>query len=295
MRSYFKGTCLSAGYTYSVLDAHEIRLLCPQHSPGENDLSFDVRHFPRSRAPPYTAVSYTWGEGAAGEKISLNGHDFLIRQNLWVCLHSLASYATKNDAPWKFIWVDAICIDQSDDSERNAQVLLMDETYKNAECVSVWLDFMPESLNSFASSSHHRVLRQSSTPASTTKDEQAIDKQATEKQAINDQSIDEQRLIPTIIGELTNHPYWSRVWVIHSRTTSTITSYPGARVWALPSRCSPRDTPIETHHTHSRFWSCSCITIGRAVATLGTASFPCSDSFRQMSGNRCRNSFQTTP
>ena len=54
----------------------------------------------------------------------------------------------KNGNPWmehRYIWVDAICINQKDLAERRSQVLLMGEIYKRAESVIVWLgDSLPE-------------------------------------------------------------------------------------------------------------------------------------------------------
>ncbi len=37
------------------------------------------------------------------------------------------------------IWIDAICIDQSNDEERGHQVRLMRKIYEAAQCVSIWL------------------------------------------------------------------------------------------------------------------------------------------------------------
>ncbi|OAG06026.1 HET-domain-containing protein [Paraphaeosphaeria sporulosa] len=36
------------------------------------------------------------------------------------------------------LWVDAVCIDQSNTSERTYQVRMMDRIYSEAECVVVW-------------------------------------------------------------------------------------------------------------------------------------------------------------
>lgn len=38
-----------------------------------------------------------------------------------------------------FIWIDAICIDQSDSTEKATQVPLMSEIYRQALQVNVWL------------------------------------------------------------------------------------------------------------------------------------------------------------
>ncbi|KAK7178548.1 heterokaryon incompatibility protein [Paraphaeosphaeria sporulosa] len=36
------------------------------------------------------------------------------------------------------LWVDAVCIDQSNTSERTYQVRMLDRIYSEAECVVVW-------------------------------------------------------------------------------------------------------------------------------------------------------------
>jgi hypothetical protein len=38
-----------------------------------------------------------------------------------------------------FLWIDAICINQSDNEEKSQQVRLMGEIYSKAEVVRVWL------------------------------------------------------------------------------------------------------------------------------------------------------------
>jgi hypothetical protein len=102
---------------YSKLDSNEIRLLTPSGKPNGKDVSFILMPFPRNKAPRYTAVSYTWGEGEPTEEIDLNGFKFPVRTNLWSCLHYLGLYAYHSD--WKYLWVDAICINQFDNTEKS--------------------------------------------------------------------------------------------------------------------------------------------------------------------------------
>lgn len=128
-------------FLHSKLSANELRLLTPSTRPNGQGLFFSVLQFPRDKAPLYTAVSYTWGEGEPSEVVHLNGKIFYARTNLWSCLHYLGLYAYHSD--WKYIWVDAICINQTNNTERNEQVRLMDQTYRNAACVSVWLGLSP--------------------------------------------------------------------------------------------------------------------------------------------------------
>jgi hypothetical protein len=66
--------------------------------------------------------------------ILVNGCEFLVRENLWQALRHLR---THNDP--LVIWIDAICIDQSNIPERNSQVSIMDDIYRGAEEVCIWL------------------------------------------------------------------------------------------------------------------------------------------------------------
>lgn len=123
-------------YQYrSVLGSDKIRLLRPTII-NERVLSFTVTETSRQTVPSYTAVSYTWGNGKPIKVIYLNGKAFSVRENLWFCLHHLCR---DTDAIWDHLWVDAICIDQSNDLEKTAHVRRMDRTYRDAAVVSVWL------------------------------------------------------------------------------------------------------------------------------------------------------------
>jgi Heterokaryon incompatibility protein (HET) len=169
-------------YTYSGLRLDELRLLRVVDA-NVNELRFDILHVSRESAPPYTAVSYTWGDNRPTHWIRLNGRQFHVRINLWSCLYYL-SQASKSD-DWGYIWVDAICIDQSNDLERNAQVSRMDETYRDAACVSVWLGLV-----------HPPEFYLNLDPTTTrTFDVEDFDWRES-------------------ISDVANRPYWSRFWVI---------------------------------------------------------------------------------
>lgn len=45
----------------------------------------------------------------------------------------------RQDAPPTYLWIDAICINQSNPEERSHQVRLIDRIYHEAQCVSIWL------------------------------------------------------------------------------------------------------------------------------------------------------------
>ncbi|KAF5604408.1 heterokaryon incompatibility het-6 [Fusarium pseudoanthophilum] len=94
--------------------------------------------------PTYKCLSYTWGEpGGNGtdeiwskpsQTILIDGFEMPIRQNLYNALIALGQSGILGP-----IWIDALCINQSDIEERNSQVSQMANIYKSSEEVIVWL------------------------------------------------------------------------------------------------------------------------------------------------------------
>lgn len=85
-------------------------------------------------APAYRALSYAWGDQTRPEEIFLDGHPLKVGPNLCLALWQLQSYSRV-----EVFWIDALCINQSDDSERSEQVSKMRAIYERAEEVVVWL------------------------------------------------------------------------------------------------------------------------------------------------------------
>jgi Heterokaryon incompatibility protein (HET) len=112
----------------------EIRLLHLQ--PGDEALEIQCRLSVVSidSNPLYEALSYTWGDLNNTSSIAIDGHDVLIPSNLKEGLRRVRF----NDSE-RALWADAICIDQSSIAERNHQVALMADIYRNCERCLVWL------------------------------------------------------------------------------------------------------------------------------------------------------------
>ncbi|KAL8717342.1 MAG: hypothetical protein Q9225_005402 [Loekoesia sp. 1 TL-2023] len=97
----------------------------------------------------YSALSYTWGPPKASNssndvskepyyknsrQIYVNASPFLVTSNLHDALARLRHWRADI-----LLWVDAICINQDDLTERNLQVNAMSEIYGNSSEVIVWL------------------------------------------------------------------------------------------------------------------------------------------------------------
>jgi hypothetical protein len=98
-------------------------------------------------APPFKALSYTWGApyrevhgqdthapALFSAHITCNGRQLAITRNLFDALYNLRE-AKVHD----WLWVDALCINQMDLDERASQVLLMGHIFSSAMEVIIWL------------------------------------------------------------------------------------------------------------------------------------------------------------
>jgi len=131
----------SPAFHISPLDtpSDQIRLLlllpeCHTASVHQNFISCMIIHVPRKTSPPYTALSYTWGDATPTRPILINNKVFHIRENLAVALEQM-----RHKQHVLVLWVDAICIDQEDDYEKTIQIQQMGETFKQASMVIAWL------------------------------------------------------------------------------------------------------------------------------------------------------------
>ena len=82
----------------------------------------------------YEALSYVWGSPSFGRRITIGGVPVNVTRNLYSAL----SYLRYEDKP-RMLWIDALCIDQSDAEDRAQQVGQMRDIYESARQVIVWL------------------------------------------------------------------------------------------------------------------------------------------------------------
>ena len=84
--------------------------------------------------PKYEALSYTWGSPGKICEVLLNGKSFSVQENAEAALRRL-----RRTDESRTVWIDAICINQTDQAEKEGQLVLMREIYEQAEQVCVWL------------------------------------------------------------------------------------------------------------------------------------------------------------
>ncbi|KAF8864312.1 hypothetical protein BDZ45DRAFT_34306 [Acephala macrosclerotiorum] len=133
-------------YLYFALNkaTQEIRLLTihPGAFDSELRLSLETVSFPKDSDLQFEALSYAWGSLENAVEIVAEGiqsHGTIaITRNLADAL----PYLRRKDTA-RVIWVDAICVNQQDLTERSSQVKRMADIYSSALRVIVWLG--PES------------------------------------------------------------------------------------------------------------------------------------------------------
>jgi len=119
----------------------EIRLICVHAAEDRaGPIHVTMHIFPDDDCPEYEAVSYTWrsedGSSAAEQPVFVGPWWDVILQtkNCWSLLRYLR--------PWqgsRMVWIDALCIDQKCQEEKDAQVSKMGFTYLNCSRAVVWL------------------------------------------------------------------------------------------------------------------------------------------------------------
>lgn len=86
----------------------------------------------------YQALSYVWGSKNVKRSIFLSNSIFPVTVNLESALRHLREQL-KDDDKAAILWVDALCINQADDSERTTQVQMMRSIYERCQRVIVYL------------------------------------------------------------------------------------------------------------------------------------------------------------
>lgn len=140
----------------------------------------------------YTAVSYTWGTEERSKWILVDDKWFAVRPNLWQLLSDL-----RDKERLRTLWIDAICINQdSDTAERNFQVSLMGDIFRNAVGVIAWISTPQED-----SRLRQEIIRAAKLLCSQHRDDYVVECRY-EEEAVD------------LLKVLLEHRYFTRRWVI---------------------------------------------------------------------------------
>lgn len=90
------------------------------------------------KCPKYKALSYCWGDAADTLPLRVQCNDLDFTLDITRNLHSALEHL-QFEYPDQLLWIDAICINQQDKTEREHQVAIMRDIYSRAEEVLIWL------------------------------------------------------------------------------------------------------------------------------------------------------------
>jgi hypothetical protein len=149
----FKHTPLISPHT-------EMRLLKLYLSGPDDDIRCEISPYVISSAPVYTALSYEWGESTLPVEILVNGRIFSARHNLWLFLHRMKVTAAQkcsscSQGKSTHLWIDALCIDQTNNKERGAKVQLMDSIKEVVVWLGWWEEFNAKAANKLNARLYH--------------------------------------------------------------------------------------------------------------------------------------------
>ena len=173
----------------------------------------------------YTALSYVWGDQSVTVDIKIDDHTVKVTTNLADALRSLrrcshqvpqstspAGRAVGRPGPF---WIDALCINQSNSSERSHQVHMMGTIYASANVVISWLgELMPKYV---AGVDALAKIHAAFAGAQGSGDFDWIDWLSQDHQTALwqwDTKTRQANKTWTSIAKILNHPYWRRIWII---------------------------------------------------------------------------------
>lgn len=183
--------------------------------------------------PAYEALSYTWAD--ANKDDSLCQRIFIGKGNRALPITSSCYKALRHlrqEIVSVFVWVDSVCINQSDLKERSYQVAMMDDIFSRANTVHAYVGEDEHGDSNEGS----KAISLLSSIAETTK---------SSGREFKDHA-------PTILGPFFQRPYFSRLWVVQEVLL--------ARTVVL--HCADQSTPItwdmvikaQTHHVQVPWW-----------------------------------------
>ncbi|OJJ68040.1 hypothetical protein ASPBRDRAFT_47553 [Aspergillus brasiliensis CBS 101740] len=193
----------------------EIRLLeIPPSESEDGPIQGSLRVVSLDDSPKFEALSYAWGDITELTDVTISGCTLGVSENLALFLLRL-----RQTRETRVVWVDFICINQADVSEKSTQVPLMADIYRCATSVIAWLGDLSnpdiEEAVAYNDASEGRL-----TPRSKYWLDLGDPSTLTERQS----QARERAMISVYFGglELLDASYWKRLWTFQE--------------WHLPSK-----------------------------------------------------------
>jgi hypothetical protein len=181
----------------------QIRLLHFRPGSDDDDIYANVEVCDLDSAPAFNAISYTWGVEPPHEVIKIDDVPVKVRPN---CHYAL--WQARLHSPGSRVWLDAICIDQSDLVEKASQVAIMGDIYAKATNVLACIGPADDSSNAIrdALKNLDAVLRDLPEDWWDALDSEWWEPPEDEANTV--------RQISTQFNKVCDRSYFSRVWIV---------------------------------------------------------------------------------
>lgn len=122
-----------------IISGSEIRVVILQPGTFGDPIVCQLEHIQLIPDSNYEAVSYVWGDATVTKPITLDGRVYPVTTNLYTGLQFLRF----KESPRR-LWIDSLCINQTDKAERTSEIQRMRDIYQYARQVLVWVgDYAP--------------------------------------------------------------------------------------------------------------------------------------------------------
>lgn len=185
-------------------DDHSIRVLIVEPESAGSDLQTRLEVVDLDKDMAYEAMSYTWGDPKDQVPLRVRGQAVMVPKNLENALKRL-----RHPDRRRYIWADAVCINQADLSERGQQVSIMRNIYSKARRVLVWLGQDKTDYAKLAFTTICEIVRSWRPPNNPNKFSSYKEAFETQKEGL---SIDEDGW--TALQAMFQTEYFTRFWVI---------------------------------------------------------------------------------
>jgi hypothetical protein len=186
----------------SPINSTSIRLL--QFSRNEDGtFTGKLNQFKLADAPPFYTASYVWGERSysSSNSLRLESGSLPVLASLAPFLDMVSQHKDFSKKDWW--WIDSLCINLKDGTEREGQVKIMGKIYRRARRVIIWLGEEKEE-NSDCTGATHFLFQLASLPA-------AFRTQKPLRQELIEDKFSEQW---ASVGRLLARKWWTRVWTL---------------------------------------------------------------------------------
>ncbi|KAF4953941.1 hypothetical protein FSARC_12285, partial [Fusarium sarcochroum] len=196
-------------YQYPRLTGeNSIRVIELQPGVPGDIITFDL-HQVWLEVASFEALSYEWRDKFGTVPVQCDDEQILITPNCKAAMENLRLRSKP-----RYLWIDAICINQEDDQERNQQVAMMADIFRAAKKVLMWLGdetnttrIAFEILPTMAKA--HRVILQETgelpfSPESVGEDNDA--------QQIMESALQDDEVVEAF-NDLVVRTYWTRAWI----------------------------------------------------------------------------------